>query len=138
LLLNEIATKCKKTLLQQQLVEHGLLHQFCEWLKTPDGSLPNMNIRSTILKILLDFPVQGQRGIARGNDDFLGLDTEHLKCGIGKHIRRLALHPKETPENVRMANAIIEKWSRLIFGLSDDYKLLKEHAQLATPPKRRV
>ena len=41
--------------LQQEFLDHGVLTLLKNWLEPlPDGSLPNINIREAILKILTD------------------------------------------------------------------------------------
>lgn len=52
---------CRKQL-QQEFLDHGVLTLLKNWLEPlPDGSLPNINIRAAILKILTDvctfFPI---------------------------------------------------------------------------------
>lgn len=45
---------CRKQL-QQEFLDHGVLTLLKNWLEPlPDGSLPNINIRAAILKILTD------------------------------------------------------------------------------------
>jgi hypothetical protein len=41
--------------LQQEFLDHGVLTLLKNWLEPlPDGSMPNMNIRSAVLKLLTD------------------------------------------------------------------------------------
>lgn len=48
---------CRKKL-QQEFLDHGVLTLLKNWLEPlPDGSLPNMNIRSAILKLLTDVSI---------------------------------------------------------------------------------
>ncbi|GFZ08708.1 transcription elongation factor (TFIIS) family protein [Actinidia rufa] len=54
-LLTEVLSKKQ---LQQEFLDHGVLTLLKNWLEPlPDGSLPNINIRSAILKILTDLPI---------------------------------------------------------------------------------
>ncbi|XP_020580582.1 protein IWS1 homolog 1-like isoform X2 [Phalaenopsis equestris] len=54
-LLQEALSKKK---LQLEFLDHGILTLLRNWLEPlPDGSLPNMNIRTAILQLLSDFPV---------------------------------------------------------------------------------
>ena len=41
--------------------------------------------------------------------------------GIGKMVRLLTVHNKETRENKKLAQALMEKWTRPIFGSSMQY-----------------
>jgi len=45
-------------------------------------------------------------------------------------------HPDEIPQNKKMEKVLIERWSRLIFGLSDSYKDLANRDDYETTPKR--
>lgn len=41
--------------LQAEFLDHGVLNLFKNWLEPlPDGSLPNINIRTAVLEILND------------------------------------------------------------------------------------
>lgn len=45
---------CRKQL-QQEFLDHGVLTLLKNWLEPlPDGSLPNINIRATVLRVLND------------------------------------------------------------------------------------
>jgi hypothetical protein len=47
-------TLCRKNL-QQEFLDHGILTLLKNWLEPlPDGSMPNMNIRTAVLKLLSD------------------------------------------------------------------------------------
>lgn len=134
MMLPEVLEKASKSFLWSPLVDGGLLDVLCKWIEPlEDGTLPNMNVRKTVLQVLSTIPVKGQKAVKR---DFEGIDINHLKCGIGKVVKLLANHPKETPDNVRLANILIERWSRLIFGLSDDYReLARFEEELASSPQ---
>ncbi|CAH8313399.1 unnamed protein product [Eruca vesicaria subsp. sativa] len=47
-----------KKQLQTEFLDHGILTLLKNWLEPlPDGSLPNINIRAAILRVLTDFPI---------------------------------------------------------------------------------
>lgn len=51
---NEDCLFCRKQL-QQEFLDHGVLTLLKNWLEPlPDGSLPNINVRAAVLKILND------------------------------------------------------------------------------------
>jgi transcription factor SPN1 len=51
-----------------------------------------------------------------------GIDAEKLKAsGIGRSVMLLMKHPKETPANRRLAEELVERWSRPIFQLAERY-----------------
>ena len=123
-ILNSVVAACSKSFLQPQLLEEKLLDILSEWIKpTIDKQLPNMNIRTAVFKILSEIPVKGVTKRVKSQVDFDGIEVSHLRGSeIGKLIKMYSIHPKETKENRKMASLIIEKWSRMIFDLSDDYK----------------
>lgn len=136
LILSKVVENCKKPYLQPSLLETSLLEALAEWIKpTEEGKLPNLNLRTAVLNILLEFPVKGVTKNLSKFSDFEGIDIHHLKGSkIGQYVRFLSQHPNETKDNRKSASTIVEKWSRLIFGLSDDYKELKWDQK----PQKRV
>mmetsp|Transcript_3403 Transcript_3403/g.12939 ORF Transcript_3403/g.12939 Transcript_3403/m.12939 type:complete len:402 (-) Transcript_3403:2297-3502(-) len=121
----EVKRACSKRMMQNTLVSDGLLDVFALWL-TRGGQmseLPNLHIRTTILDILLELPLASDAS----SDEFadFGITVDDLRqSGIGKFVKYLAVHPNETPSNKHKANQIIQKWSRLIHNLSDNYSNL--------------
>eukprot|EP01027_Heterolobosea_sp_BB2_P015357 GEZU01021979.1.p1 GENE.GEZU01021979.1~~GEZU01021979.1.p1 ORF type:complete len:455 (-),score=170.74 GEZU01021979.1:125-1465(-) len=129
-LLPKLQEKIPKVYLQQKLIEHRLLDRLRDWLDfLPDGSLPNVNIRTAILALLAEFPVKGDTDrIRRKDDEFKGIEKHHLKeSEIAKVVLRLSRHPQETSENQRVASKLIQKWSRLVFGLTSNYRNLAKY-----------
>ncbi|KAL6057388.1 Transcription factor iws1 [Balamuthia mandrillaris] len=112
-LLPEVVAHLKKVYLQGQFIEQNALPVLRRWLEPlPDGSLPSLNIRKELLGLL----------------GMLPLDKEHLKdSGLGKVVMFLWKSPKETKENKKLAQELIQRWSRPIFELSTDYKDLAEY-----------
>jgi len=94
------------------LLNRDILTIIREWLEPlPDKSLPNVKIREVLLEYL-----ERQTQVER----------EQLKTsGIGKAVMFLWKHPDETPKNRKLAQKIIEEWSRPIFGLSANYSDLR-------------
>jgi transcription factor SPN1 len=127
ILLPEVVKQATKIYMQSALIDADFLIYLSDWIAPmEDGSLPNMNIRSAVLKILTDFPVAGETfKLKQRRDDFAGIEKENLKeSKIAQHVKILAEHPKETAENRRLANDLLQRWSRLVFGLTNDYSQL--------------
>uniref|UniRef100_F6ZT62 Protein IWS1 homolog n=2 Tax=Ciona intestinalis TaxID=7719 RepID=F6ZT62_CIOIN len=99
----------KKQDLKESFVDMGMIAAVDDWLSLlPDRSLPHLSIRTELLKILHELP---------------GVSSETLKTsGIGKSVMRLFKHPRETRKNRESAGRLINKWSRPIFGLNDNFK----------------
>ncbi|VYS63203.1 unnamed protein product [Arabidopsis thaliana] len=109
-LLNE--TLSKKPL-QGEFLDHGVLNLLKNWLEPlPDGSLPNINIRSAVLMILNDFRIDLDQDSRR---------EQLIKSGLGKVIMFLSKSDEETTPNRRLANDIINKWGRNIYNKSTRY-----------------
>ncbi|XP_078178387.1 transcription elongation factor (TFIIS) family protein [Carex rostrata] len=99
-----------KKKLQQEFLDHGVLTLLKNWLEPlPDGSLPNNNIRSAILNILTDFPIDLDQYDRR---------EQLKKSGLGKVIMFLSKSDEETTANRKIAKELVDKWSRPIFNKS--------------------
>ncbi|TKR80635.1 hypothetical protein L596_014679 [Steinernema carpocapsae] len=93
------------------LLDNHMMSAVSEWLAPlPDKSLPSLEIRSTLLKILQGF-TRLEQGILK-------------QSGLGKAVMLLFKHPRETKENKEMANRLIREWSRPIFQLDADMRTL--------------
>lgn len=115
--LPEVCSALRNRDLSECLLENGVLDSLARWLRPlPDGTLPSLNIRTEILGLLRQLPVDPQR---------------HLKeNGIGSVIRMLANSKAETPANRTIARELYDSWTRTLFELSSSYRDL-ERAQLA-------
>ncbi|CAK9173460.1 unnamed protein product [Ilex paraguariensis] len=110
-LLTEVLSKKQ---LQQEFLDHGVLALLKTWLEPlPDGSLPNINIRAAVLKILTDFPIDLEQYDRR---------EQLKKSGIGKVIMFLSKSDEETTANRRLAKDLVDKWSRPIFNKSTRFE----------------
>ena len=86
----------------EALIENGMMSAISEWLAPlPDKSLPALEIRTTLLKILSSFP-ELESGVLK-------------QAGLGKAVMLMYKHPKETRENKILASNLIRKWSQPIF-----------------------
>lgn len=107
-LLPQVHTYLRKIDLREPFLDLGVLNVIADWLtRLPDGSLPNLQVRETLLKILIELNI---------------MDVDRLKSsGIGRSVMYLFKHPKETKENKRRAQQLITNWSKYIFNCETDY-----------------
>jgi transcription factor SPN1 len=103
---------CKFSL-QLDLIRCGVLASLKKWLEPlPDGSLPNEQVRSMVLQILVICSINLK------NDAVI----QKLKASrLGKAIRFLGNFPVETNTNQKLTGELVNKWSRKIFGISDNF-----------------
>ncbi|XP_031555585.1 protein IWS1 homolog [Actinia tenebrosa] len=127
-LLPVILKHLNKADLQFTFIDSGILNGIKDWLSPlPDGSLPHLQIRTGLLKILSAFPA---------------LDTGALKMsGLGKAVMYLYRHPKEIRQNKDMAGKLINEWARPIFGVTSNFKSMsreeREERDYQNMSKRR-
>ncbi|KAG0611155.1 hypothetical protein M758_7G120000 [Ceratodon purpureus] len=127
-MLPELWTVLQKRQLQMEFLDRGVLSSLKNWLEPlPDGSLPNMNIRTTLLKLLTDLPI----------DVELFERREQLKkSGLGKVVMFLSRLPEETPANKKLARDLVDKWSRPLFQKSTRYEDLRTYDEERPQPRR--
>lgn len=110
-MLPSVLTHLHKADLQTTFLELGVLPVLKDWLSPlPDGSLPHLQIREGLLKVLAEFP---------------SMDSRTLKMsGIGKAVMYLCRHPRETRANKKIAGKLVNDWARPIFGVTSNFKSL--------------
>ncbi|KAL7166764.1 hypothetical protein ACSBR2_037442 [Camellia fascicularis] len=124
-LLTEVLSKKQ---LQQEFIDHGVLTLLKNWLEPlPDGSLPNINIRAAVLRILTDFPIDLEQYDRR---------EQLKKSGLGKVIMFLSKSDEETTANRKLAKDLVDKWSRPIFNKSTRFEDMRNFDDERVPFRR--
>ena len=102
-MLGDVKRTCGKAHLHEKLIDAGIFTALSNWLRpTKNGSLVSLEIRSAVLQTLLQFKVDSET---------VGALTS---SGVGKFVKLLSLHDKETAQNKRLATRLVEKWSGVI------------------------
>jgi len=112
-MLEEVEEACIHREMQPLLLNEGLLGVLKSWIEPlADGTLPNIKIRETVLKILLKLPI----------DTADHVDRKNLKISeIGSRVMFLSRIEDETRENKRMAFELVQRWVRPIFEEARQY-----------------
>ncbi|XP_031486034.1 protein IWS1 homolog 1 [Nymphaea colorata] len=117
-----------KRQLQQEFLDRGVLSVLKNWLEPlPDGCLPNINVRTAILKVLTDLPIDVEQYDRK----------EQLKrSGLGKVIMFLSRSDEETTSNRKLARDLVDQWSRPIFQKSTRFEDMKHYDDERAPYRR--
>ncbi|GMN65053.1 hypothetical protein TIFTF001_034137, partial [Ficus carica] len=114
--------------LQQEFLHHGVLNLLKTWLEPlPDGSLPSIDIRKAILKILTELPSDLQESERR----------EQMKStSLGRIIKFLYEHEDETISNIKLAKNLLKKWSSQLFDKSKNIEDTRNVDDESVPLRR--
>jgi len=109
-LVEEVEKNLRRVEYRELFLEQGLLSVLKRWLDPlPDGSLPNANLRSRLLKILDEFPVDNSwMELLRSSD-------------IGRAVKYISIHDRMESTR-RLAKDLVEKWIRPVFNAKTDYR----------------
>ncbi|XRB14362.1 transcription factor SPN1 [Pseudoscourfieldia marina] len=116
-LMNMVYEQLTKRKYQAEYIDHGVLGVLKEWLKPmPDGSLPNVLVRTKVLGILEALPINLE----------LPDRKEQLRSSqLGKLVMFLSINKDETPDNRKRATQLVQRWARPILELSTRYADMK-------------
>eukprot|EP00898_Chlorokybus_atmophyticus_P003379 jgi/Chlat1/4041/Chrsp26S04092 len=128
-MLPEVVSVLSKRHLQETFLDNGALGTLKTWIEPlPDGSLPNIKIRQTLLTILDDLPVDLEQPDRK---------AQLKKSGLGRVVLFLSKLPDETTTNRKLAAQLVQKWSRPLFELTTRYEDLRRFSD-DTEVKRRM
>ncbi|CAO3565167.1 unnamed protein product [Mortierella alpina] len=109
-MLESVKTQLNKSHVHNTFLDNGILEAMREWLEPlRDGSLPSLDIIQDFMDIL----------------DILPIQTDHLvNSGVGRVVFFYTKvdESRITPTIKRKAESLVDKWSRPIIKLSQDYR----------------
>ncbi|XP_050072022.1 protein IWS1 homolog [Anopheles maculipalpis] len=107
-ILHQVMQLLIKKDLQHAFIYHNVLCVLTDWIAPlPNKALPCLQIRTGVLKLLLDFPT---------------IEKCYLKqSGIGKAVMYLYKHPDETKDNRMRAHTLLAGWFRSIYNISTSF-----------------
>ena len=112
-LLPEVEKKLQHVELHEAFLRQGLLNVLNAWLSLlPDGNLPNLTIRTSLLRLIEQLPVSTESHDRK---------EELKRSGLGRIILFLSNLPEETAKNRAVCKKLVEKWSRPVYALSSHY-----------------
>ncbi|XRB00192.1 transcription factor SPN1 [Pycnococcus provasolii] len=123
-LMNMVYEQLTKRKYQAKYIDFGVLGVLQGWLKPmPDGSLPNVLVRTKVLGILEALPINLE----------LPDRKEQLRLSqLGKLVMFLSKNKDETPDNRKRATQLVQRWARPIFELSTRYADMKATERVCT------
>eukprot|EP00177_Eucheuma_denticulatum_P008496 GFKZ01015455.1.p1 GENE.GFKZ01015455.1~~GFKZ01015455.1.p1 ORF type:complete len:496 (+),score=144.58 GFKZ01015455.1:552-2039(+) len=109
-MLREVELMVMKVSHREQLLDNMLLAIIKAWLDPmPDGALPNVQIRTSLLNMLSSMRV---------DDDWV--ERLHGSQGLGKVIHFLSRND-DHPPNKRMAEKLMMKWARPVYQSNSNF-----------------
>ncbi|KAI8050805.1 hypothetical protein BDF22DRAFT_107199 [Syncephalis plumigaleata] len=108
MLLDRVVLSMNKVDMHDAFMDANILEAIRVWLEPfADRSLPPLDIQQAMFKILDDLPIS----------------TDHLReSGVGRITLFYVKNKKVQPSIQRLADRLLNKWSRPILGLSSDYR----------------
>ncbi|KAK6590741.1 iwsip-like protein [Cryptosporidium xiaoi] len=99
-MVDEVCEKASMSNWTTFFISEGIVDVLCRWLKPfSDGTLPNLSIRSSILKLICNMPLT---------------EEDIISTEIGKVVCELWKNPAEIHENRQMIRSLIQRWMKLI------------------------
>lgn len=127
-MLKRVVTHINKQDMRESFIDMGIYSAISDWL-TPikDLNLPHLSIRRELLKVLQGLPTASAETLTSSK--------------VGRAVMLIFKHPKEIRANKEMAGRLINKWSRPLFGLNENFKSMsrdeREQRDLHNMPKKR-
>lgn len=115
-MLDKVSSELNKAQWQEWFVTSHGCDALALWLNPlPDGSEPNLTLRNKILKIVSVLPIS---------------QSALRNSGLSILIKKIYTDPHETKDNRKMAQSLIQKWLRGIFGQSVSYQRQRSDTQM--------
>eukprot|EP00245_Coleochaete_scutata_P017006 TRINITY_DN8138_c0_g1_i1.p1 TRINITY_DN8138_c0_g1~~TRINITY_DN8138_c0_g1_i1.p1 ORF type:complete len:482 (-),score=170.27 TRINITY_DN8138_c0_g1_i1:359-1804(-) len=129
-LLPELVAILQKKHLQTEFLDRGILTLLKNWLEPlPDGSLPNITIRSALLTVINELPI---------DMEYMDRKEQLKDSGLGRIIMFFSKLETETVKNRKLAQELVHKWSRPIVQKSTRYEDIRTWEETDAPSRARL
>lgn len=108
LLVEEVSRQLRRSAISQVFLDNGGCGLLGQWLEPlPDGTFPNLTVVQEILSTI----------------DLLSIGPDELQTdkNLGRIVKLYARNIPNMPQVVNLAKKIIDRWSRLVFGIKTNY-----------------
>ena len=123
LMLEDVTKELRRIAIQDKFLENGGCIVLATWIEAlPDGTYPNLSVVQEILQCL----------------DNLQIEPEYLINAkkLGRIIKIYANDKAKMPQVAGLAKQIMDKWSRMVFGISTTYVQRGEEYEEIEIPRR--
>lgn len=108
LLVEEVSRQLRRSAISNVFIENGGCGLLGQWLEPlPDGTFPNLTVVQEVLATI----------------DLLSIGPDDLQTdkNLGRIVKLYAKNIPNMPQVVPLAKKIMDRWSRLVFGIKTNY-----------------
>jgi hypothetical protein len=108
LLVEEVSRQLRRSAISNVFLENGGCGLLGQWLEPlPDGTFPNLTVVQEILSTI----------------DLLNIGPDELQTdkNLGRIVKLYSKNQANMPQVVALAKKIVDRWSRLVFGIKTTY-----------------
>jgi len=112
-ILKRVVDHMKKQDMKESFIDMGVYSAISDWLTPIQGyTLPHMSIRTELLQVLHTYPTASAETLSSSK--------------VGRAVMLIFKHPKEIRKNKELAGRLINKWSRPLFGLNENFRSMSK------------
>merc|ERR1712183_229617 len=112
-ILKRVVDHMKKQDMKESFIDMGVYSAISDWLTPIQGyTLPHISIRTELLQVLHTYPTASAETLSSSK--------------VGRAVMLIFKHPKEIRKNKELAGRLINKWSRPLFGLNENFRSMSK------------